>query len=80
MFVLCNVGGKEVVLVLVEGLQCGSVFFCYEVGYVLGQLQYEVVVFGLVVILVWIIESFMVWYECVEVLGVIVRFVCLVVL
>ncbi|XP_020020274.1 deoxyhypusine hydroxylase isoform X1 [Castor canadensis] len=77
MFALRNAGGEEAALALAEGLRCGSALFRHEVGYVLGQLQHEAAVPGLVAALSLHTESPMVRHECAEALGAIAQPSCL---
>lgn len=62
---------------LPAGLRCGSALFRHEVGYVLGQLQHEAAVPGLVAALSLHTESPMVRHECAEALGAIAQPSCL---
>ncbi|XP_062888673.1 deoxyhypusine hydroxylase isoform X3 [Mobula hypostoma] len=41
MFALRNIGSKEAVLALGDGLQCSSALFRHEIGYVFGQMQHD---------------------------------------
>ncbi|XP_053311845.1 deoxyhypusine hydroxylase-like [Spea bombifrons] len=77
MFALRNIGGKEAVLALTEGLQCGGALFRHEIGYVLGQMQHESAVSGLSAALERFDENPMVRHECAEALGSIAQEECL---
>ncbi|KAG9471680.1 hypothetical protein GDO78_013795 [Eleutherodactylus coqui] len=77
MFALRNIGGKEAVLALTDGLQCGSSLFRHEIGYVLGQMQHEAAVPGLAAALDRLEENPMVRHECAEALGSIAQEECL---
>ncbi|XP_069818662.1 deoxyhypusine hydroxylase [Dendropsophus ebraccatus] len=77
MFALRNIGGKEAVLALTDGLQCGSSLFRHEIGYVLGQMQHEAAVPGLTAALDRLEENPMVRHECAEALGSIAQEDCL---
>ncbi|KAM3938910.1 deoxyhypusine hydroxylase [Leptodactylus fuscus] len=77
MFALRNIGGKESVLALTDGLQCGGALFRHEIGYVLGQMQHEAAVPGLAAALDRLQESPMVRHECAEALGSIAQEECL---
>ncbi|CAL1683488.1 unnamed protein product [Lasius platythorax] len=69
MFSLRNLGTKESILALTEGLRAGSALFRHEVAFVLGQLQEEVSVPGLRASLENTEENEMVRHECAEALG-----------
>ncbi|KAG8594168.1 hypothetical protein GDO81_001108 [Engystomops pustulosus] len=77
MFALRNIGGKEAVLALADGLRCGGSLFRHEIGYVLGQMQHEAAVPGLAAALDRLEESPMVRHECAEALGSIAQEECL---
>lgn len=77
MFALRNIGGKEAVLALTDGLRCGGALFRHEIGYVLGQMQHEAAVPGLAAALDRLEESPMVRHECAEALGSIAQEDCL---
>ncbi|KAM4809480.1 deoxyhypusine hydroxylase [Rhinophrynus dorsalis] len=77
MFALRNIGGKEAVLALTDGLQCGGSLFRHEIGYVLGQMQHEAAVPGLTAALERFEENPMVRHECAEALGSIAQEDCL---
>ncbi|XP_068089986.1 deoxyhypusine hydroxylase [Hyperolius riggenbachi] len=80
MFALRNIGGKEAVLALADGLKCGSSLFRHEIGYVLGQMQHEAAIPGLAAALAEMEENPMVRHECAEALGSIAREDCLIAL
>ncbi|XP_067086678.1 deoxyhypusine hydroxylase [Osmerus mordax] len=80
MFALRNLGTKEAVLALGDGLQCGSALFRHEIAYVLGQVQHEASVPQLRAALERQDESPMVRHECAEALGSIGRQECMEVL
>ncbi|KAM8939816.1 deoxyhypusine hydroxylase [Pelodytes ibericus] len=80
MFALRNIGERDAVLALTDGLQCGSSLFRHEIGYVLGQMQHEAAVPGLTAALAKFEESPMVRHECAEALGSIAQEECLKVL
>ncbi|XP_072762343.1 deoxyhypusine hydroxylase [Anoplolepis gracilipes] len=69
MFSLRNLGTKESILALTEGLKAGSALFRHEIAFVLGQLQEEVSVPGLRASLENTEENEMVRHECAEALG-----------
>ncbi|KAM0734354.1 Deoxyhypusine hydroxylase [Formica fusca] len=69
MFSLRNLGTKESILVLIEGLKAGSALFRHEIAFVLGQLQEEISVPGLRASLENTEENEMVRHECAEALG-----------
>ncbi|XP_076309742.1 deoxyhypusine hydroxylase nero [Tachypleus tridentatus] len=69
MFSLRNVGSKEAVLALAEGLKCGSALFRHEIAYVLGQIQSNACVKQLTDSLSDLKENEMVRHECAEALG-----------
>ncbi|XP_069597880.1 deoxyhypusine hydroxylase [Ranitomeya imitator] len=77
MFALRNIGGKDAVLALIDGLQCGGSLFRHEIGYVLGQMQHEAAVPGLAAALDRLQENPMVRHECAEALGSIAQEDCL---
>ncbi|XP_075060850.1 deoxyhypusine hydroxylase [Mixophyes fleayi] len=77
MFALRNIGGREAVLALTDGLQCGGSLFRHEIGYVLGQMQHEAAVPGLAAALDRLEENPMVRHECAEALGSIAQDDCL---
>ncbi|CAH2292308.1 deoxyhypusine hydroxylase [Pelobates cultripes] len=77
MFALRNIGGREAVLALADGLQCGSSLFRHEIGYVLGQMQHEAAIPGLAAALERFQENPMVRHECAEALGSIAQEDCL---
>ncbi|KAM4053885.1 deoxyhypusine hydroxylase [Anomaloglossus baeobatrachus] len=77
MFALRNIGGKEAVLALTDGLHCGGSLFRHEIGYVLGQMQHEAAVPGLAAALDRLQENPMVRHECAEALGSIAQEDCL---
>ncbi|XP_032902732.1 deoxyhypusine hydroxylase [Amblyraja radiata] len=80
MFALRNIGTKEAVLTLGDGLQCGSALFRHEIGYVFGQMQHEASIPPLVTALKKMDESSMVRHECAEALGSIAKEPCVEVL
>ncbi|XP_061682231.1 deoxyhypusine hydroxylase [Syngnathoides biaculeatus] len=80
MFALRNLGGREAVLALGEGLQCSSALFRHEIGYVLGQMQHPAAVPALRAALERGGENAMVRHEAAEALGSIGRDECLAVL
>ncbi|GAB1867447.1 Deoxyhypusine hydroxylase [Camponotus japonicus] len=69
MFSLRDLGTKESILALTEGLKAGSALFRHEIAFVLGQLQEEVSVPGLRASLENTEENEMVRHECAEALG-----------
>ncbi|KAK7100966.1 deoxyhypusine hydroxylase-like [Littorina saxatilis] len=69
MFTLRNLGTKEAVLALAEGLKCKSALFRHEIAYVLGQIQSDACVAQLSTNLMDVEESPMVRHECAEALG-----------
>ncbi|XP_056428323.1 deoxyhypusine hydroxylase [Hyla sarda] len=77
MFALRNIGGRDAVLALTDGLQCGGSLFRHEIGYVLGQIQHEAAVPGLSAALDRLEENPMVRHECAEALGSIAQEDCL---
>ncbi|KAI6072194.1 Deoxyhypusine hydroxylase [Aix galericulata] len=77
MFALRNLGGRDAVLALADGLQAGSALFRHEIGYVLGQMQDEACVPQLTAALRSRTESPMVRHECAEALGAIAHPSCL---
>ncbi|NXC38435.1 DOHH hydroxylase, partial [Penelope pileata] len=77
MFALRNLGGRDAVLALADGLRAGSALFRHEIGYVLGQLQDESCIPQLTAALRSRTESPMVRHECAEALGSIARPSCL---
>ncbi|XP_057696099.1 deoxyhypusine hydroxylase [Corythoichthys intestinalis] len=78
MFALRNLGGKEAVLALGDGLQCSGALFRHEIGYVLGQMQDPAAVPALRAVLErGGDESAMVRHEAAEALGAIGRDECL---
>lgn len=80
MFALRNIGGKEAVLALTDGFQCGSSLLRHEIGYVLGQIQHAAAIPGLAATLNSFEENPMVRHECAEALGSIAQEECLKVL
>ncbi|XP_030639988.1 deoxyhypusine hydroxylase isoform X1 [Chanos chanos] len=76
MFALRNLGTKEAVLALGDGLQCGSALFRHEIGYVLGQIQHEASIPQLQAALEREDENPMVRHECAEALGSIGKEAC----
>nr|XP_020476545.1 deoxyhypusine hydroxylase [Monopterus albus]XP_020476546.1 deoxyhypusine hydroxylase [Monopterus albus] len=80
MFALRNLGSKEAVLALGDGLQCSSALFRHEIGYVLGQMQHPAAVPALCAALECASENPMVRHEAAEALGSIGREECLAVL
>uniref|UniRef100_A0A8C5LSJ1 Deoxyhypusine hydroxylase n=1 Tax=Leptobrachium leishanense TaxID=445787 RepID=A0A8C5LSJ1_9ANUR len=76
MFALRNIGGREAVLALTDGLQFGSSLFRHEIGYVLGQMQHEAAIPGLAAALERFEENPMVRHECAEALGSIAQEEC----
>lgn len=80
MFALRNLGSKEAVLALGDGLQCSSALFRHEIGYVLGQMQHPASVPALCAALERLEENPMVRHEAAEALGSIGRDECLAVL
>lgn len=77
MFALRNLGGRDAVLALADGLRAGSALFRHEIGYVLGQMQDEACVPQLTAVLRSRAENPMVRHECAEALGSIARPSCL---
>lgn len=77
MFALRNLGGRDAVLALADGLHAGSALFRHEIGYVLGQMQDEACVPQLTAALRSRAENPMVRHECAEALGSIARPSCL---
>lgn len=77
MFALRNLGGRDAVLALADGLRAGSALFRHEIGYVLGQMQDEACVPQLTAALRSRAENPMVRHECAEALGSIARPSCL---
>ncbi|XP_042688027.1 deoxyhypusine hydroxylase [Centrocercus urophasianus] len=77
MFALRNLGGRDAVLALADGLRAGSALFRHEIGYVLGQMQDEACVPQLTAALCSRAENPMVRHECAEALGSIARPSCL---
>lgn len=77
MFALRNLGGRDAVLALADGLHAGSALFRHEIGYVLGQMQDEACVPQLTAVLRSRAENPMVRHECAEALGSIARPSCL---
>lgn len=69
MFSLRNLGTKESILALTEGLKAGSALFKHEIAFVLGQLQEEASISGLQASLENTEENEMVRHECAEALG-----------
>ncbi|EGI59922.1 PREDICTED: deoxyhypusine hydroxylase isoform X1 [Acromyrmex echinatior] len=69
MFSLRNLGTRESILALTEGLKTGSALFKHEIAFVLGQLQDETSVPGLQASLENTEENEMVRHECAEALG-----------
>lgn len=69
MFTLRNLGTKEAVLALADGLKCKSALFRHEVAYVLGQIQSDACVTQLKANLTDEKENPMVRHECAEALG-----------
>ncbi|XP_049577054.1 deoxyhypusine hydroxylase [Syngnathus scovelli] len=80
MFALRNLGSREAVLALGDGLQCSSALFRHEIGYVLGQMQHPAAVPALSAVLECGGESAMVRHEAAEALGSIGQDECLAVL
>ncbi|KAM9796088.1 deoxyhypusine hydroxylase [Syngnathus typhle] len=80
MFALRNLGSREAVLALGDGLQCSSALFRHEIGYVLGQMQHPAAVPALSAVLERGGESAMVRHEAAEALGSIGQDECLAVL
>lgn len=80
MFSLRNIGSKESVLALAEGLKCKSALFRHEIAYVLGQMQHEAATEQLTINLQKENESPMVRHECAEALGSIANEKCMAVL
>lgn len=80
MFALRNLGNKEAVLALGDGLQCSSALFRHEIGYVLGQMQHPAAVPALCSALERSGENPMVRHEAAEALGSIGKKECLAVL
>lgn len=69
MFTLRNIGSKDAVLALADGLKCKSALFRHEIAYVLGQIQSDACVTQLTANLVDEKENAMVRHECAEALG-----------
>ncbi|XP_013788254.1 deoxyhypusine hydroxylase-like, partial [Limulus polyphemus] len=69
LFSLRNVGSREAVLSLAEGLKCSSALFRHEIAYVLGQIQSNACVKQLTDSLSDLKENEMVRHECAEALG-----------
>uniref|UniRef100_UPI00398F0291 deoxyhypusine hydroxylase n=1 Tax=Pristiophorus japonicus TaxID=55135 RepID=UPI00398F0291 len=80
MFALRNIGSKEAVLALGDGLQCSSALFRHEIGYVFGQMQHDASIPQLITALKKLDESPMVRHECAEALGSIAKEPCMQVL
>ncbi|XP_051893866.1 deoxyhypusine hydroxylase [Pristis pectinata] len=80
MFALRNIGSKEAVLALGDGLQCSSALFRHEIGYVLGQMQHDASIPQLTAALKKMDENPMVRHECAEALGSIAKEACMEVL
>ncbi|XP_077463607.1 deoxyhypusine hydroxylase-like [Stigmatopora argus] len=78
MFALRNLGGREAVLALGDGLLCSGALFRHEIGYVLGQMRDPAAVPALRAVLErGGAESAMVRHEAAEALGAIGRDECL---
>ncbi|KAL8582202.1 hypothetical protein ACOMHN_004121 [Nucella lapillus] len=69
MFTLRNIGTKDAVLALADGLKCKSALFRHEIAYVLGQIQSDACVSQLSTNLTDEQENPMVRHECAEALG-----------
>ncbi|XP_076440186.1 deoxyhypusine hydroxylase-like [Babylonia areolata] len=69
MFTLRNIGSKDSVLALADGLKCKSALFRHEIAYVLGQIQSDACVSQLRANLIDEHENPMVRHECAEALG-----------
>ncbi|XP_062888671.1 deoxyhypusine hydroxylase isoform X1 [Mobula hypostoma] len=80
MFALRNIGSKEAVLALGDGLQCSSALFRHEIGYVFGQMQHDSSIPPLITALRNMDENPMVRHECAEALGSIAKEACMEVL
>ncbi|XP_067824357.1 deoxyhypusine hydroxylase [Heptranchias perlo] len=80
MFALRNIGSKEAVLALGDGLQCSSALFRHEIGYVFGQMQHDASIPQLITALKKMDENPMVRHECAEALGSIAKEPCVEVL
>ncbi|KAK6314132.1 hypothetical protein J4Q44_G00155910 [Coregonus suidteri] len=77
MFALRNLGNKEAVLALGDGLQCSSALFRHEIGYVLGQIQHPAIIPQLQAALELEGENAMVRHECAEAMGAIGKEECM---
>ncbi|XP_067872478.1 deoxyhypusine hydroxylase isoform X2 [Heterodontus francisci] len=77
MFALRNIGSEEAVLALGDGLQCSSVLFRHEIGYVFGQMQHDASIPQLITALKKMDENPMVRHECAEALGSIAKEQCM---
>lgn len=77
LFALRNLGGKEAVSALLSAMGDSSVLLKHEVAYVLGQMQDQNAVQGLIAVLVCKEENPMVRHECAEALGTIASEDCL---
>ncbi|XP_045158721.2 deoxyhypusine hydroxylase-like [Mercenaria mercenaria] len=69
LFSLRNLGTKDSVIALAEGLKCKSALFRHEIAYVLGQIQHDACVNQLSNNLKDPQENPMVRHECAEALG-----------
>ncbi|KAK3602390.1 hypothetical protein CHS0354_026278 [Potamilus streckersoni] len=69
LFSLRNIGSREAVLALAEGLKCNSALFRHEIAYVLGQIQSDACIKQLTENLEDKHENPMVRHECAEALG-----------
>lgn len=69
LFSLRNLGTKDAVLAIADGLKCSSALFRHEIAYVLGQIQHDACIQQLVTNLKDPQENPMVRHECAEALG-----------
>ncbi|KAL3868407.1 hypothetical protein ACJMK2_041215 [Sinanodonta woodiana] len=69
LFSLRNIGSREAVMALAEGLKCKSALFRHEIAYVLGQIQSDACIKQLTENLEDKHENPMVRHECAEAIG-----------
>ncbi|KAL4236502.1 hypothetical protein ACF0H5_004888 [Mactra antiquata] len=69
LFSLRNIGTKDAVIALADGLKCQSALFRHEIAYVLGQIQHDACIQQLACNLKDSQENPMVRHECAEALG-----------